>query len=140
MQNLRSGVYMRVNLLYSLGILVIGLGLLSSGCGTGVRSHKKHILVHPKAAMHTLDFNRGYEQGCGSGRNAVGDVEYGFKKDGVNYSGNREYRAGWDEGYAICQEEYLTEVQNRVKQNTDFNVNDNEHADVRHKIWEELRK
>ena len=49
----------------------------------------------------------GYGEGCDSGYSEASRDSYtlAYSKDQGRYESDSEYRAGWDEGYAVCYED-----------------------------------
>jgi hypothetical protein len=50
-------------------------------------------------------FAAGYNDGCGSGRQAAGAMTGGFKKDVPRYLKDAQYAEGWNDGFHQCQAE-----------------------------------
>ena len=56
-------------------------------------------------------FAAGYNDGCGSGRQAAGAMTGGFKKDVARYLKDAQYAEGWSDGFRQCQAEMASAQQ-----------------------------
>ncbi len=50
----------------------------------------------------SVEFKRGFRDGCDSGHACANNPAYGFIKDESQYASQSEYRVGWHEGYDNC--------------------------------------
>lgn len=52
-------------------------------------------------------YKRGYQDGCNSGYAAAGSLFSGKHAKDVNaYLGDKQYKVGWDDGFARCKGSY----------------------------------
>lgn len=129
---------MIVNLLYCSGIL---LGLFLNGCGAATKSSGYTGVRLPAdyAQTKSAEFNRGYMHGCASGLSELGNQKYDVVKDRVKFLVNREYKSGWREGHAICQEDFLAAIQGEKKFDHTKVVKGRDRQEY-DKIWNDLKK
>ena len=80
----------------SLGVVALSLLLL-----TGCQSDREAMIQkgYPPA------YADGFDDGCGSGKKAGGDMFSQFAKDVDRYHHDKTYREGWDDGYKECRSE-----------------------------------
>lgn len=74
---------------------VLGLVVLLAGC----QSTHDQLLAegYPPA------FADGFQDGCGSGRQAAGSISGTFRKDVPRYLREPTYAQGWSDGFHQCQ-------------------------------------
>ncbi|MFJ4376427.1 hypothetical protein ACIP1T_27905 [Pseudomonas japonica] len=70
----------------------------------------------------------GFQDGCGSGRQAAGVMAGEFRKDVPRYLHNRQYETGWDDGFRQCQ---------AMRQNQDQQNYYDRHWDEREERWQQ---
>ncbi|MDR0281172.1 MAG: hypothetical protein LBJ37_25195 [Paucimonas sp.] len=70
----------------------------------------------------------GFQDGCGSGRQAAGVMAGEFRKDVPRYLHNRQYETGWDDGFRQCQ---------AMRENQDQQNYYNRHWDEREERWQQ---
>lgn len=70
----------------------------------------------------------GFQDGCGSGRQAAGVMAGEFRKDVPRYLHNRQYETGWDDGFRQCQ---------AMRENQDQQNYYNRHWDEREEQWQQ---
>lgn len=70
----------------------------------------------------------GFEDGCGSGRQAAGVMAGEFRKDIPRYLHNRQYETGWDDGFRQCQ---------AMRRNQDQQNYYDRHWDEREERWQQ---
>ncbi|MHA6197418.1 hypothetical protein ACX3YG_23965 [Pseudomonas wadenswilerensis] len=70
----------------------------------------------------------GFEDGCGSGRQAAGVMAGEFRKDVPRYLHNRQYETGWDDGFRQCQ---------AMRENQDQQHYYDRHWDEREERWQQ---
>lgn len=51
-------------------------------------------------------YRSGYSDGCSTGYHAAGNPYYRFVKDHGRYSGDGDYRTGWEDGFRVCKGKY----------------------------------
>lgn len=86
MPNPRTKVSVTVTVLLALALL--------GGC----QSTKERLL----AQGYPAPFASGFEEGCGSGRQASGALGE-YRKNVAAYLSDRQYATGWDDGFRQCQ-------------------------------------
>lgn len=79
--------------------------VLLSGC----QSTREQML----AQGYPVPFASGFEDGCGSGRQAAG-VLGEFHKNVSAYLADRQYATGWDDGFRQCQANANSDFQRQV--------------------------
>lgn len=70
----------------------------------------------------------GFQDGCGSGRQAAGVMAGEFRKDVPRYLHNRQYETGWDDGFRQCQ---------AMRERQDQQNYYNRHWDEREEQWQQ---
>ncbi|MCP8463904.1 hypothetical protein NK553_08110 [Pseudomonas sp. ZM23] len=55
----------------------------------------------------------GFDDGCGSGRQAAGAITGEFRKNVSRYLDDRQYTLGWDDGFQQCQTQYVSRERQR---------------------------
>ncbi|MGY4524234.1 hypothetical protein [Pseudomonas sp. UBA4617] len=84
------------------------IALLLAGCET-----TREQMV---ARGYPPAFADGYEDGCSSGRQATGLMVGDFRKDVQRYLHERQYEAGWDDGFRQCQAMQNSEQQRQYQE------------------------
>lgn len=81
--------------------------LLLGGC----QSTREQLLAqgYPPA------FADGFQDGCSSGREAVGAGSVGFRKAVDRYLDDRLYASGWDDGFEQCKQQALSAERQRYE-------------------------
>lgn len=79
--------------------------ILIAGC----QSTHEHLL----SQGYPPPYADGFEDGCGSGRQAAGVMAGEFRKDVPRYLHERQYETGWDDGFRQCQALQQTEESQR---------------------------
>lgn len=51
-------------------------------------------------------YRAAYDDGCASGYVAAGHPWYRYQKNLAAYEAGGQYRAGWDDGFRVCQGRY----------------------------------
>ncbi len=54
------------------------------------------------SASKSVEFKRGFRDGCDSGHADANNPRYGFIKDESQYASQSDYRLGWHEGHDNC--------------------------------------
>ena len=72
-------------------------------------------------------FADGFQDGCGSGRQAAGVMAGEFHKNVERYLHNRQYETGWDDGFRQCQ---------AMRESQDQQNYYNRHWDEREEQWQ----
>lgn len=86
-----------VSMVMFLGLMGCQGGMSSSSKnGAGVANTRYELL----SRGYSVDYVDAYELGCAS----VADKN--VAKDGARYSSNSEYKRGWEQGVATCQNPY----------------------------------
>jgi hypothetical protein len=75
----------------------------------GCQSPRDQLL----AQGYPAPFASGFEDGCGSGRQAAG-ASGAFRKNVPAYLADRQYATGWDDGFRQCQAGVNSDVEHRV--------------------------
>ncbi|MBF8756015.1 MAG: hypothetical protein LBJ33_09625 [Pseudomonas putida] len=70
----------------------------------------------------------GFEDGCGSGRQAAGLMVGGFRKNVPRYLHERQYETGWDDGFRQC---------NAMQSNEDLRQYRERYWDERDRQWQQ---
>ena len=70
----------------------------------------------------------GFQDGCGSGRQAAGVMAGEFRKNVPRYLHERQYETGWDDGFRQCQAMRQSEDQQRYY---------DRHRDEREERWQQ---
>lgn len=73
-------------------ILAAALVVVLGGCAAQI----------DKPPPGPVNYQVGYSHGCDSGHATCGNITYRFTKNVDLYLNNREYKVGWDDGYAYC--------------------------------------
>ena len=89
---------------WALAIVCSTLGLLA-GCQTTAQ----RMLAEGYPPLYA----RGYQDGCGSGRQAAGALAE-FRKDVTTYLGDVRYASGRDDGFRQCQAGAYSDLQRRL--------------------------
>lgn len=58
----------------------------------------------------------GFDDGCGSGRQAAGAITGEFRKNVPRYLADQRYAAGWGDGFQQCQAQYSSQERQRYDQ------------------------
>ncbi|MDE1168218.1 MAG: hypothetical protein PW845_23275 [Pseudomonas sp.] len=102
--------------------MVVGAWLLLAGCAS---THDTMVQQgYPPA------FADGFQDGCGSGRQAAGSITGQFTKNVPRYLKDKQYSTGWDDGFRQCQ----ASVQNH--NNDDWAT---QHGDDRERAWQQQK-
>lgn len=158
---------MKSKLLYHVWSLTLALTLalslaLSAGCSSNFLPEQRGGPEHLRAVAADADeysapdeselyslpmwqdnaviYDLGYTDGCVSGKNALGDNTSKYKKNETKYNSHESYRSGWEAGYATCQEQYIAKIQKNVRQTVNLDAGSKEEAEMRNKIWDEIKK
>lgn len=83
--------------------------LLSGTVLTGCESTRERLL----AQGYPAPYASGFEDGCGSGRQAAGALGE-FRKNVPAYLDDRKYATGWDDGFRQCQASTTSDFQRHV--------------------------
>jgi hypothetical protein len=83
---------------HSSGKTLVLLLLLPLALLAGCQSTRERLLDQGYPAP----FANGFEDGCGSGRQAAGALDE-YRKDVPKYLADRQYAMGWDDGFRQCQ-------------------------------------
>ncbi|WP_426143519.1 hypothetical protein [Pseudomonas sp. DWP3-1-2] len=67
-------------------------------------------------------FADGFQDGCGSGRQAAGSISGHYKKDVPRYLKDKAYAVGWDDGFRQCQA--MLDQRDRLNANQIWNDRD----------------
>lgn len=70
----------------------------------------------------------GFQDGCGSGRQAAGVMAGEFRKNVPRYLQERQYETGWDDGFRQCQ---------AMRENQDQQRYYDRHWDEREERWQQ---
>lgn len=89
-------------------IAVLSL-FLSVAVLTGCESTRERML----AQGYPAPYASGFEDGCGSGRQAVGALGE-FRKNVPVYLDDRKYATGWDDGFRQCQASTTSDFQRHI--------------------------
>ena len=89
-------------------IAVLSL-LLSVAVLAGCESTRERLL----AQGYPAPYASGFEDGCGSGRQAAGALGE-FRKNVPVYLDDRKYATGWDDGFRQCQASTTSDFQRHV--------------------------
>ncbi|MDH1007894.1 hypothetical protein N5J43_05545 [Pseudomonas nicosulfuronedens] len=76
-------------------VLVLLCATLLAGCET---THETLL-----AQGYPPAYADGYDDGCGSGRQAAGAITGEFRKNVPRYLGEPQYALGWNDGFQQCQ-------------------------------------
>lgn len=90
------------------GIAVLSL-FLSVVVLAGCESTRERMLAQGYPAPYAV----GFEDGCGSGRQAAGALDE-FRKNVPVYLDDRKYATGWDDGFRQCQASTTSDFQRHV--------------------------
>lgn len=94
--------------------VVMGCLLAVAGCQS---THEQLV-----AKGYPPNFADGYQDGCGSGRQAAGAISGQFKKDVPRYLSDKVYAQGWTDGFRQCQAEL--EARDRLPADSIWNDRD----------------
>ncbi len=83
--------------------------LLSVTVLTGCESTRERLL----AQGYPAPYASGFDDGCGSGRQAAGALGE-FRKNVPAYLDDRKYATGWDDGFRQCQASTTSDFQRHV--------------------------
>lgn len=83
--------------------------LLSVAVLAGCESTRERLLAQGYPALYAS----GFEDGCGSGRQAAGALGE-FRKNVPVYLEDRKYATGWDDGFRQCQASTTSDFQRHV--------------------------
>lgn len=83
--------------------------LLSVAVLAGCESTRERLL----AQGYPAPYASGFEDGCGSGRQAAGALGE-FRKNVSVYLEDRKYATGWDDGFRQCQASTTSDFQRHV--------------------------
>ncbi|OUM74028.1 hypothetical protein AUC60_09375 [Pseudomonas caspiana] len=83
--------------------------LLSVAVLAGCESTRERLL----AQGYPAPYASGFEDGCGSGRQAAGALGE-FRKNVPVYLEDRKYATGWDDGFRQCQASTTSDFQRHV--------------------------
>lgn len=92
------------------------LALLLGGCAS---THDQLL-----AQGYPPAFADGFEDGCGSGREAAGAISGGFRKDVPRYLADERYSSGWEDGFRQCQGLAQSEQRRRFEERGDEDEED----------------
>ncbi|MGV2465744.1 UNVERIFIED_CONTAM: hypothetical protein QO022_45345, partial [Pseudomonas aeruginosa] len=92
-----------------LGVLVLALILLTATLLGGCESTHQYLLAkgYPPA------YADGFDDGCGSGRQAAGSISGEFRKDVPRYLREAIYASGWGDGFEQCRSMARSEERRR---------------------------
>jgi len=88
----------------ALAALLVAVALLG-----GCQSTRERLL----AQGYPAPFVSGFEDGCGSGRQAAGALAE-FRKNVPAYLADRYYATGWDDGFRQCQANVNSDFEHHV--------------------------
>jgi len=88
----------------ALAALLVAVALLG-----GCQSTRERLL----AQGYPAPFVSGFEDGCGSGRQAAGALAE-FRKNVPAYLADRYYATGWDDGFRQCQASVNSDFEHHV--------------------------
>lgn len=57
----------------------------------------------------------GFDDGCGSGRQAAGAITGEFRKNVPRYLADKQYALGWSDGFQQCQGQYVSQERQRYE-------------------------
>lgn len=91
---------------------------------TACASSKERLLAqgYPPA------FANGYEDGCGSGRQAAGALD-NFRKDVPAYLADAQYATGWDDGFRQCQASTTADIERKLQPRSESDREWRRHVD-----------
>lgn len=100
--------------------VVLGVVMALAGCQT---THEELLATgYPPA------FADGFEDGCGSGRQAAGVITGVFRKDVPRYVKDRTYAEGWEDGFRQCK---------AMRESEDRQDYRERHWDKRERAWQQ---
>lgn len=73
----------------------------------------------------------GFDDGCGSGRQAAGAITGEFRKDVSRYLADAQYVLGWGDGFQQCQAQYASQERQRY---------DEQRSSDRDRDWEQQKE
>lgn len=79
----------------------IFIALAVGGCATKTTVADMHEMIGPS---HPDNYKSGFMAGCDSGYVAAGNLSYNYNKNTQAYSAEKDYKQGWDSGFATCKE------------------------------------
>lgn len=101
-------------------VVMLGVLMMLSGC----QSTHQELLAkgYPPA------FADGFDDGCGSGRQAAGVITGEFRKNVPRYLKDPAYAQGWEDGFRQCK---------ALRESEDLNDYRNRHLDERERAWQQ---
>ncbi|HEB51375.1 MAG TPA: hypothetical protein ENI89_12290 [Desulfobulbus sp.] len=84
---------------YQLVLVALAGMLLQTGCGPT----RGQQMTQEGASV---EYGRGFDDGCSSGKKAAGDMFSQFRKNVGLYQQNADYRLGWNDGHEECMNEW----------------------------------